>query len=155
MDFIDGKRPYHDSLNIHLGIIPVQGVFSPNKAAYENLKATGINLISNDSLRAAISDLYEGRYHYVKNYMDVEYQFDRQTFGQFYLEEMREYSFFSYAVPIDPTRLVGNQDLRNLIVHRKLKIDDWFQVQYDLSIKKAEQVIMMIDNELGQENSNQ
>ena len=148
LDFIDGNIAYHDSLNTHFGKIPAQGVFAPNKAAYENLKATGIRLISNDTLRAALSDLYEGRYHYVENYMATEYQFDQRTFGEFYLKEMQEYAFFKYAKPIDPERLVGNQEFRNLIMHRKLKIQGWFKVQYDLNIKKAGQVIEMIDREL-------
>jgi len=148
IDFIDGNLPYHDSLNIHFGKIPVQGVFAPNKAAYENLKITGIKLISNDTLRAAISNLYEGRYHYVENYMKTEYQFDHQKFGEFYLKEMQEYSFFKYAKPIDSERLVGNQEFRNLIMHRKLKIQGWFKMQYELNIKTASKVIEMIDKEL-------
>jgi hypothetical protein len=148
IDYIDGNIPFHDSLNIHLGKIPVQGVFTPNKATYENIKVIGIKLISNDSLRTAISDLYEGRYLYVQKYMETEYQIDRQNFGEFYLKEMKEYSFFKYAKPIENERLLGNQEFRNLIMHRKLKIEDWFKVQYELNIRKASQLIEMIDLEL-------
>jgi hypothetical protein len=148
IDYIDGNIPYNDSLNIHLGKIPVQGVFAPNKAAYENLKVIGIKLISNDSLRNAISDLYEGRYFYVQKYMETEYQLDRQNFGDFYLKEMKEYSFFKYAKPIDNERLLGNQEFRNLIMHRKLKINGWFKVQFELNIRKASQLIEMIEMEL-------
>lgn len=149
INFIDGKMAYHDSLTIHLGKIPTQGVFTPNRAAYENLKITGIELISNDSLRAAISDLYEGRYYYVENYLKTEYQFDHQKFGEFYLKEMREYSFFKYAEPYDYRRLIGNQEFRSLIMHRKLKIQGWFKSQYLLNISKATSVIEMINKEVG------
>jgi type II secretory pathway pseudopilin PulG len=148
IDYIDGNIPFHDSLYIHLGKIPVQGVFAPNKAAYENLKVIGIKLISNDSLRAAISDLYEGRYLYVQKYLETEYQVDRQKFGDFYLKEMEEYSFFKYAKPIDNTRLLGNQEFRNLIMHRKLKINGWFNAQYELNIRKASHLIELIELEL-------
>ena len=119
-----------------------------NKAAYENLKITGIKLITNDSLRAAISDLYEGRYQYVENYMKTEYQFDQQNFGDFYLKEMEEYSFFKYAKPIDYKRLVGNQEFRNLIMHRKLKLQGWFKTQYENNIRRANRVIEMINMEI-------
>jgi hypothetical protein len=148
IDFIDGKIPYHDSLNIHFGKIPVQGVFAPNKAAYENLKIMGVKLISNDSLRSSISDLYEGRYHYMEKYMETEYLIDRQQFGELYLKVMREYSFYKNAKPIDPGRIIGNQDFRNLIAHRKSKIQGWFKVQYELNIKRATQLIDLIDQEL-------
>ena len=106
IDYIDGKIPFHDSLNIHLGKIPVQGVFTPNKATYENLKVIGIKLVSNDSLRTAISDLYEGRYLYVQKYMETEYLIDRQKFGEFYLKEMEEYSFFKYTKRNENERLL-------------------------------------------------
>lgn len=148
IDFIDGKIPYHDSLNILFGKIPVQGVFAPNKAAYDNLKVTGMRLVSNDSLRAAISNLYEGTYHYAENYMRAEYEFDHKKFGDFYLQEMQEYSFYQYAKPIDWRRLVGNQDFRNLIMHRKLKFQGWHKMQYEGYIKKANAVVEMINREL-------
>jgi hypothetical protein len=148
IDFIDGNISYHDSLNIHFGIIPVQGVYTPNRAAYENLKNMGIHLISNDSLRAEISDIYEGRYSYVENYMKTEYQFDHQKFGEFYLKEMREYEFFKYAEPVKFERLIGNQEFRNLIMQRKQKIQGWFRIQFGLNIKKAERVIEMINDEI-------
>jgi len=148
LKYIDEKIPFHDSLQIHLGKIPIQGVFTPNKAAYENLKVVGINLISNDSLRAAISDLYEGRYFYVQKYLETEYQIDREKFGDFYLKEMEEYSFLKYAKPMDPERLAGNHEFRNLVMHRKSKINGWFKVQFELNIKKASQLIEMIEQEL-------
>ncbi len=148
INFIDGKISYHDSLNIHLGKIPTQGVFAPNKAAYENLKVTGINLISNDSLRSEISDLYEGQYHYVENYMKTEYEFDHQKFGEFYLKEMQEYSFYMYAKPIDNSRLINNQEFRNLIMHKKMKIQGWFKTQYGINIRKANGLIKMINKEI-------
>ena len=148
MDYIDGKIPFQDSLQIHLGKIPVQGIFTPNKATYENLKVIGINLISNDSLRAAISNLYEGRYFYTQKYFETEYQIDQQKFGDFYLKEMEEYSFFKYAKPIDNSSLIGNKEFRNLIMHKKLKINGWYKVQFELNIQKARQLIEMIETEL-------
>jgi hypothetical protein len=148
IDFIDGEIDYHDSLNILFGKIPVQGVFTPNKAAYDNLKVSGLRLISNDSLRAAISNLYEGTYHYAENYMNTEYIFDHGKFNDFYLKEMEEYSFYHYAKPIDWRRLVGNQEFRNLIMHRKLKFQGWHKMQYEGYIRKANAVIQMINLEL-------
>jgi hypothetical protein len=133
---------------MHFGKIPTQSVFTANKAAYENLKVTGIKFISNDSLRAAISDLYEGRYYYVENYMKTEYQFDHQKFSEFYLKEMLEYSFFKYAKPIDFRILIGSQEFRNLIMLRKLKIQGWFKNQYELNIRKANNLIEMIRKEI-------
>jgi hypothetical protein len=147
---IDGTIPYHDSLTIHLGKIPVQGVFAPTNVVYENLKRTGIQLISNDTLRNAVSDLYEGRYKYLEEYMNTEYQFDRQTLGEYYLKEMQEYALLKYAKPVDANRLIADQEFRNLLMLRKMKIEGWFETQYEISMKSADRVIEMIDKEIAE-----
>jgi len=148
IDFIDGNIPYHDSLNSHLGKLRIQGVFSPTKIAYENLKLSGIKLISNDSLRNTISNLYEVQYKYMEGYLEAEYQLDNQVLSKYYSKEMQEYSPFRYAIPVDYERLINNQEFRNLLVHRKMKIEDWFKNLYERNIKRAVQVVEMIDKEL-------
>ena len=148
IDFIDGKIPYNDSLNLHLGKIRIQGVFAPTKVAYENLKLSGIKLISNDSLRNTISNLYEVEYKYMEGYLEAEYQLDNQVLSEYYTKEMQEYSPYIYAKPVDYESLINNQEFRNLLVHRKMKIEDWFKNLYERNIKRARQVVEMIDNEL-------
>jgi hypothetical protein len=148
VDFIDGKIPYNDSLNVHLGKIRIQGVFSPTKVAYENLKLSGIKLISNDSLRNTISNLYEVQYKYMEGYLEAEYQLDNQVLSQYYTKEMQEYSPYRYAKPVDYENLVKNQEFRNLLVHRQMKIEDWFKKLYERNISRARQVVEMIDKEL-------
>jgi len=148
IDFIDGKIPYHDSLNVHLGKIRIQGVFSPTKVAYENLKLSGIKLISNDSLRNTISNLYEVQYKYMEGYLEAEYQLDNQVLSEYYTKEMQEYSPFRYAKPVDEENLIHHQEFRNLLVHRKMKIEDWFHSLYERNSRRASQVVEMIDKEL-------
>jgi|SRR6056297_349905 len=148
IDFIDGKIPYDDSLNFHLGKIRIQGVFSPTKVAYENLKLAGIKLISNDSLRNTVSNLYEVQYKYAEGYLGAEYQLDNQIFGEYYTKVMQEYSPYKYAKPVDFESLIHNQEFRNLLVHRKLKLEDWFKNLYERNIRKAKNVSEMIDKEL-------
>lgn len=148
IDYIDGNISYHDSLNVHLGKISTQGVYIFHKAAYENLKNSGTRLISNDSLRTEITELYEGRYRYVEEYMDTEYQRDREIIGNFYLGEMQEYALYKYAKPVDPNRLLGNQEFRNILVHRRLKLGGWYKSQYELNIRSGRKIIEMIDKEL-------
>jgi uncharacterized protein involved in outer membrane biogenesis len=148
IDFIDGKIPYNDSLNLHLGKIRIQGVFAPTKVAYDNLKLSGIKLISNDSLRNTISNLYEVQYKYVEGYLGAEYQLDHQILGEYYTKEMQEYSPYKYAKPVDYQSLIKNQSFRNLLMHRKMKIEDWVVNLYETNIRKAKEVIEMIDKEL-------
>lgn len=148
IDFIDGKTPYNDSLNLHLGKLRIQGVFAPTTVAYENLKLSGIKLISNDSLRNTLSNLYEVQYKYTAGYLEAEYQLDNQVLGEYYTKEMKEYSPYRYAKPVDYESLINNQEFRSLLMHRKMKIEDWFMSLYERNIGRAGQVIELIDKEL-------
>lgn len=56
---------YHDSLAYHLLYSYVFPHFTPNESGYELLKSKGIEIISNDSLKLAITNLYEYGYKYL------------------------------------------------------------------------------------------
>ncbi len=59
---IENNIPYNDSLNYHFSNLYPYITFNINQTTYENLKQTGLSLISNDSLRLSISDLYANRF---------------------------------------------------------------------------------------------
>ncbi len=53
-----------DSLRYHYAWIYGHGNFQPNLIAFENLKSIGIDIIKNDDLRVAISELYGFKYYF-------------------------------------------------------------------------------------------
>ncbi len=57
------KTGYHDSLHRHLNSLLYDQVYlMPNRGAFESLKSVGLSLISNDSVRLALVNLYEYSY---------------------------------------------------------------------------------------------
>lgn len=56
---------YHDSLAYHLLYTTIFPHFTPNVSGFELLKSKGIEFISNDSLKLAITNLYEYGYKYL------------------------------------------------------------------------------------------
>ncbi len=84
----------------------------------------------------------------MEGYLEAEYQLDNQVLSQYYTKEMQEYSPYRYAKPVNYESLINNQEFRNLLVHRKMKIEDWFKNLYERNIKRAGQVVEMIDKEL-------
>ena len=59
---IEKDLPYSDSLDYHfLNLYPFIS-FTVNQTTYETLKQNGFDLISNDSLRNLVSDLYSNRF---------------------------------------------------------------------------------------------
>jgi hypothetical protein len=57
------KTGYHDSLHRHLNSLIYDQVYlMPNRGAFESLKSVGLSLISNDSVRLGLVNLYEYSY---------------------------------------------------------------------------------------------
>jgi cell division protein FtsL len=76
------ETPTNDSLEYAFSTFLFNNSVSPNIVAYETLKAKGIDLISNDSLRKQIIEVYEIGYKY---YQDrAKDQFLSETFIQEY-----------------------------------------------------------------------
>lgn len=61
----DANSSYSSELDELFGSINRYSIFFPQRMAYESLKAQGVNLIKNDSLRSAIINLYD--YEYMTN----------------------------------------------------------------------------------------
>ena len=62
LNHFENKIAYNDSLNYHFSMLYPFISFTANQTTYETLKQNGIVLISNDSLRSSISDLYSNRF---------------------------------------------------------------------------------------------
>jgi hypothetical protein len=76
---IEEKIPYSDTLKPYFGKFFGNFQLSENTSTWENLKSVGLDLISNDSLRNNISNLYSNRYQYLENLekgLDDKYQWD-------------------------------------------------------------------------------
>jgi hypothetical protein len=65
LECAENDFPYQDSLAFHLFYTQIYPHFSPNISGYEMLKSEGIESISNDTLKLAITNLYEYGYKYL------------------------------------------------------------------------------------------
>ncbi len=57
---------YHDSLSVHFARIFATPIFVANTSAFETLKSKGVDLISNDTLRVHILNMYDFEYERIK-----------------------------------------------------------------------------------------
>lgn len=72
--------------NYNIAILKVAPHFSPNKSGYELLSSKGVEIVSNDSLRIAISDLYESFYPYYEEYEQERIEFKLNNIQPFFLK---------------------------------------------------------------------
>ncbi len=74
IEHLEQKTPLTDSLRLSYAMLNGRGNFEPITVAYENLKANGVHRITNDSLRIAISELYDFKYYYLTDDLRRDYE---------------------------------------------------------------------------------
>ena len=75
IDFVKNNESPSKEFYKIAGMVRVRPHFDPNVSGYELLVAKGVGAISNDSLRNAISQLYETAYPYYRRYEDERLSF--------------------------------------------------------------------------------
>jgi len=75
LEVINSDGPYHDSLGYYYFYLRLFPHFTPNLSGYLMLQSRGLDIISNDSIRMAISYLYETRYNYLMAFERNRYEY--------------------------------------------------------------------------------
>jgi hypothetical protein len=128
---LQDRAALDDSLKHHFGNILGNYQISENTAAWENLKSAGIDLISDDSLRNAISALYSMKYVYLENVekgLDDDYQWN-QVYPQV-LEHLNVEAMWVSATPVDHVRLMDDRKFQE-VLKMNLFIRKYMQGQYE------------------------
>ncbi len=110
------RMPMHDSLKLYYANIIGNFQLSNNTAAWENLKSVGMDLISNDSLRNAISNLYTVKYRYLENVtkgVDDGHQWN--TFYPQFLDLINVEQFWIAAEPVNHEALLENRKFKETL----------------------------------------
>ncbi|MDU8886796.1 DUF6090 family protein [Yeosuana sp. MJ-SS3] len=116
-----------------------------NKGAFENLKSTGIDIISNDSLRTKISSLYSNGYPEIENRVNIVKQFYDNEFGPILYDNIILYDSTHSHDDFDDLKnrkQIGNR----IIQHYYLRT--WLFERSELVKSKVELLIGDIDKEI-------
>lgn len=84
-----------DGFNYNVAKMKVAPHFNPNKSGYELLTSKGVEIVVNDSLRMAISDLYESYYPYYAQYEKERITFKSNIIQPYFL------NYFSWLNDLD------------------------------------------------------
>ena len=116
LTYLDQRRPYESTLADHFRQASIHTGFLHNSAAYEFLKSVGLNIISNDSLRVAITHYYEYEVQYLRA---VEQGFVSRNWNDAMRPQMMEkFSFqflFQPAVPNDYSALFDDGEYQTVL----------------------------------------
>lgn len=114
-DHIVNQLPYNDSLDYHFSNLACFVAFTMNQTTYDNLKQIGMDIVSNDSLRFSISDLYGYRYVLYKTFED-QYLTEHfvNNIKQIYISEFSTFDNNSFE-PTNYNQLINHPQLKQII----------------------------------------
>lgn len=140
--------PYHDSLDAHFANLYPYLVFSPNETTFNYLKTIGMNSISNDSLRASLSDLYGIQYGIYKSYESI-YFVEHYTnyIKPMFMTEFESFKFYRSFKPRNYSKFIKNQKNKRIMTYTRDAIETFIFMQAGLK-EDAEQILSVIDKEL-------
>lgn len=112
---LDNQLSYQDSLANHYGNLWGSTLFIKNTSAFENLESLGFNIITNDSLRMKITNLYSGKYNYAKEVENLDNKFQFEQLQPGLRKHIRMDTIWGNAYPIAPQNLVYDQEFKELL----------------------------------------
>ena len=148
--YLDEKRPYDKSLERRFARSTIHTNFNLNGAAYEFLKAVGLDVIENDSLRLGITQYYEVKVPYLTG---VERVYANENWNRSMRPRMIEsfsYSFlYGPAVPNDYGALVRDAAYHSLLTTTRSLLRFKDERTKDV-LENAEGLLAEIDAELSE-----
>jgi len=151
-DILINERPYNDSLDIHFGNIQYNTQFTLNTGGYENLKSRGFEIISNDSLRKSIINVYDRWFDFIDDLGDMNNTVSLEQFNpsyKFYFKNFKrdfEALYVSFK-PQDYEKLIQNNEFLKLIREQKYNNEYTIQALY-MAITQIKELITQLETEL-------
>lgn len=126
---IESGAENHDSLSYHLYYVGVFPHFTPNVSGYDLLQSRGLDIVSNDSLRQAITNLYEGAYIWIQTWEKERIAFTMANLTVFRNKYLGTTSLSKLSQPKSIVensflnRYIESGGIRKLIHYDKLRKD--------------------------------
>ncbi|WP_411766164.1 DUF6090 family protein [Winogradskyella sp. A3E31] len=155
LDFLDNRKDYNPSLDQCLGSYYWSSTVQFSSSAYEELKAKGVEIISNKKLRREITTMYDLKFDVIESEVEVWdsqllssaiYPLHTSLFRKYFPEN---WSVFEdeYAKPTNYQNLLDNDTFRNLL-SELISLRNYSIVINESLEKDLESLIKEIENEL-------
>ena len=146
---IADKLPYHDSLNAHFHNMMPFSTFSINSSTFDNLRQSGSNLISNDSIRIEVSNFYTS---YINMYKELERRVLIEH-DENYIKPLLMSAFDSYkgnsVTPRDYETLMADPDFNQILNYNAFVCEAISRFQRNL-VSITTDLINQINKEIAQ-----
>jgi len=145
---IENDLEYNDSLDYHFGNLYPYITFNPNQTTYESLKQIGLDIISNDSLRISLSDLYANRFVSYKKFEDIYMLEHYENYMKpMMMSELTDHTVYTSAKPKNYKQFVKKAQNKDAMAQMADICESYILMQSQLR-EEAAQLIIQIDKEI-------
>ena len=146
---LEEKTPLTDSLKYDYARLFGRGTFQPITVGYENLKSKGSDIIQNDSLRIAISELYDFKYFYFTEDLRSDYMPIRDMHMSQVIKNTKKATTpkGNFKEPVDLVELQNNTYFKE-VLSQAIGLYWWMNKNYKRGITEIEAVQQQIKTEL-------
>ncbi len=150
--YVRGEAVDYDSLSINFERLYRDYISITNTTAYETLKSRGIEIVSNDQLRADIVELYDFAYEIIQK---LEEEYYPAQFHKNYFDDISAYFQDYMEIQGDNIRFTkphrGKPDQKLLLILREIKQWRLFNItSYEQTEEKIIKLIADIETELSE-----
>ena len=138
------EYPYNKGLDTLFGTVWGMRILKPNSAFYQDLKASGLNLIKDDAIRLQIVHLFETNYGWLNWINELEMSINDVN-RPYYLENFHKLSFTKHATPNNFEFIWTDSYYHNIIDYRRITLDNQVK-NYGNSINAIRTLVKDIDN---------
>ena len=135
---------YHESLHALFGKVYGLRYIRLNNAFYEDLKATGLQIIQDEGIRSEIVSLFENNYNLLENYLANERSVNEVT-RPYYLENFTNLDFHDSATPLDFKKIWSDPVYQNIVHYRIITLEFNQLTEYANTINTINNLVTSID----------
>jgi hypothetical protein len=123
LDYLDNRKPYDESLDNCFGVYYWSPTVQLTTSAYDQLKLRGLEIISNDSLRNDLTEMFDTRFDVLKSEVELWdsqlllstlYPLHTKHFRKYYPPTWQIYED-EFAKPVNYEGLLDNEQFKNVL----------------------------------------
>ena len=115
LDHLNNDLPYHDSLAAHFAWLPMTAHFNYVNSGYELWLSEGVSIITNDSIRLQISNLYGPTYTFLRDFLKDRFYLNNQPLFNDMMKKFKTFKILDTAVPRNYELLKEDDDFKVLV----------------------------------------
>jgi len=147
---MENNLPYNDTLDFHFANLYPYIAFSPIQTTFNYLNQNGVKLLSNDSIRANVSDLYSNLFNLYKVFESTYLVEHHDNYVKpMLMTEFETFDLYESFKPRNYDQFIKNDDYKQIMTYMVENCNRFITFQ-TLFKEKAEYLIYQIDNEIAE-----